>query len=502
MRYAPTVADAMALVSENYIEPVERRTLYQNAMTGMLNRLDKYSSYMPPVDYEELREELDQKFAGVGIEVGIDPDTRRLMVLSPIVDSPAHQAGLQAGDLIMEIDGTDTEGMQLKDSVERMRGKPGTGVALIVQPFETTERRNVTVIRQPVRIGSVLGDSRNRDGEWHFRLDDNPSIAYLRIVNFGDATAEELAESLEPLLDSTDGAIIDVRGNPGGLLDAAVNVCDLFLGACPVVSVRRRGGFNEPNRIADARDAVVVETYESTSTVVVPKDYPVAVLIDRYSASASEIVAACLQDYHRAVIVGQRSWGKGTVQNVFDLEGGRSAMKLTTATYWRPSGTNIHRFSTDKEDDTWGVRPDQGYEVVYTDEEIATRFADRRARDFVKEVRQGRVDRDKVSPPFDDTSPEKVPDDESPDGESPDDEEPATDAAPDDHRPGPDSIQPADDEPMDREPADDDGAAAIGGDAADELTEATSDEPLVDRQLERAVEYIKSQRVEPIRKAA
>ena len=388
-RYAPTIADAIGCVADYYIEPVERRSLYEGAMKGIVGGLDEHSGYVGPDHYKELQEELDQEFGGVGIQVGLDPNTNRLMVLSPIVDSPGFMSGLRAGDLILDIDDTSTEGMDLNASVTHMRGRPGTKVHLIIQPFGTTEQRDVFVERAIIQISSVLGDTRNPDGTWNFVLEDHPDIAYLRVVNFGEATGKELNATLKPLLGNVSGLILDLRGNPGGLLSAAVEVCDLFVDEGSIVSIRRRAGFGRPReKTASARDAVITEVYEATGgNTTVPTDLPIVVLIDKYSASASEIVAACLQDHGRAQIVGQRSWGKGTVQNVFELEGGRSALKLTTATYWRPSGTNIHRFSTDTDEDVWGVRPDDGYEIVLSDEEIIRRFRIRRERDFISEVR-------------------------------------------------------------------------------------------------------------------
>lgn len=463
-RYAPTIANAIGCVADYYIEPVPRRSLYEGAMKGIVDNLDEYSGYIGPDHYKELLENLDQEFGGVGIEVGLDPDAKRLMVLSPIVDSPGFMAGLRAGDLILEIDGTSTDGMDLNGSVKLMRGQPGTKVHLVIQPFGTVEQRNVFVERAVIQISSVLGDTRNPDGTWNFVLEDHPDIGYLRVVNFGEATSTELAATLKPLLGNVSGLILDLRANPGGLLSAAVDVCDLFIDEGAIVSVRRRAGFARPGeKPASARDAVVSDIYEAASgNVIVPTDLPIAVLIDNYSASASEIVAACLQDYDRAQIVGQRSWGKGTVQNVFELEGGRSALKLTTATYWRPSGTNIHRFSTDTDEDTWGVRPGDGYEIVLSEEEIIRRFRARRERDFISEVRPAA---------------EKLRDADKPDAADPDVEDP-------------DVETPAVETP--------DEQVTING-----LDDTTDDEHSFDDvQLERAVEYIKSQAAARAREAA
>jgi carboxyl-terminal processing protease len=191
-----------------------------------------------------------------------------------------------------------------------------------------------------------LGDTRGVDGRWNFIVSDEPRIAYARIIKFGDKTAAELALLLAQLSQESqplDALILDVRDDAGGALDAAVQIADLFLRAGQTI-VTTRG-----------RDETVRERYMSTGAG--DDKLPLAILIDRNSASASEILAACLQDHGRAVVVGERSWGKGTVQRLMRLESGRSLLKLTSATYWRPSGKNIHRSPEDKVDDEWGVTP-------------------------------------------------------------------------------------------------------------------------------------------------
>jgi carboxyl-terminal processing protease len=170
---------------------------------------------------------------------------------------------------------------------------------------------------------------------------------------------------------------MDLRGNAGGLLESAVETCDLFIPEGRIVSIRGRGG-------------AVRRTREATPAMLVPHHMPIAVLVNRYSASASEIVAACLQDHDRAVIVGERTWGKGTVQNVIELEGGRSALKLTTASYWRPSGRNIHRGEGEGEEAPWGVRPNDGYLVRFDDKEMENVLLDRRRRDLYDDAPEDR----------------------------------------------------------------------------------------------------------------
>jgi len=229
------------------------------------------------------------------------------------------------------------------------------------EPFE------VDVTRAIIPIESVLGDRRGEDGIWDFSLEEDPRITYVYMTAFGEHTADELTETLKDR--KVEALILDLRDNAGGLLPAAVDTCDLFVDDGVIVSTRERGG---TMRRPPAK---------ATSKTIIDRDVPMVVLTNGFSASASEILAACLQDHGRAKIIGQRTWGKGTVQNVIEVEGGRAALKLTTANYWRPSGKNIHRGKDARDEDDWGVRPDEGFEVVLTDEEADQVRKQRQKRD-------------------------------------------------------------------------------------------------------------------------
>jgi carboxyl-terminal processing protease len=371
-RYAGTLAEAMNLVTNEYVEEVEPRKLFKGAMEGIVGQLDRYSGYTSAEDFAQLQEDLQGEFGGIGIMVRIDPESTRLMVLSPLVGAPAHKAGLKAGDTILEISGKDTKGMTFQDSVGLMRGKKGTSVKLKVQHAGEEQPFEVTLVRDTIPIESVLGDSRRPDGAWNFRLSDKPQVGYIRIAQFDEHTTRDTENALRQLLDGGDleGLILDLRGNAGGLLDAAVEICDMFLDSGVIVTTRGRSG-----DIRSQQDA--------EPGVLVPPKLPVAILVNQDSASASEIVAACLQDHKRAKIVGQRTWGKGTVQHVIDLEGGRrGALRLTVATYWRPSQKNIHKLRDAKEEDDWGVRPDEGLDVSITVEQLENLFKVRQQRDL------------------------------------------------------------------------------------------------------------------------
>jgi carboxyl-terminal processing protease len=363
-QYATTVSDAMEIISHNYLEHVSQRELYENAMTGMTSGLDPYSGYIPPEDFGYFKEELDQEFGGIGILVEFDRDTNRPTVVSPLVDTPAAQAGVRAGDTILAIDGQDTSSMTFRDTLELIRGKPGEIVALTVLHVGDQEPEVLEIERAIIPVESVLGDRRLPDGSWDFHLESEPRIVYVRLVTFGENSVEELRSALQKT--SGDAILLDLRDNAGGLLTAAVEICDQLITDGTIVTIR-------------GRDGEIRDHYMATPQTTVAPGVPIAVLVNNFSASASEIVAACLQDHGRAAIVGARTWGKGTVQNVIELEGGKAALKLTTASYWRPSGENIHRLREDGDDDQWGVQPSQQLRVPLTEEEAdAVRQARRR----------------------------------------------------------------------------------------------------------------------------
>ncbi len=347
-RYLAVLADAMGLIEDNYLEPVEERTLFEGAMEGMVASLnDQYSSFIPPQSFTEFQASLDQEFGGVGIIVEPHPESKYLTVISPLVNTPAYEGGVRAGDVILTIDGKTTRDLAIGDAVSLMRGPPGSMVRLSIQRMGLQAPLQIELERRIIPIESVLGDVRRPDGVWNYFLESQPRIGYIRLVTFGDHTVREMETALKQYEQHPiDALILDMRGNAGGYLNAAIDVSNMFIEQGRIVSTRGRDG--EVRVAYDARP----------SKRRFPLNTPMAVLVNSDSASASEIVAACLQDHHRASIVGERSWGKGTVQNVIELEGGKSALKLTTASYWRPSGKNIHRTQDAPEDGDWGVNPD------------------------------------------------------------------------------------------------------------------------------------------------
>ena len=372
-RFSPMIDRAMQLVDQYYVEDVSQRELFENAMQGLVSGLDPYSSYFVPESFRQVEENLDQQFGGIGIKVELDEDLKRLKVLSPLVGTPAYENGIRAGDLILEIDDISTEGMTLNEAVQLMRGKPGDPVQLKIRHLGESQPIDLSVMRKKIHIDSVLGDTRKADGSWVYRVEEDPRIAYIRLITFGQESTKELQEALQADVQTApyQALILDLRDNAGGLLARAVEICDLFIDSGRIVSTR-------------ARNNVVLSTFKAKEKMEISEDVPMVILTNRFSASASEIVAACLQDHQRAVVVGERTWGKGTVQNIFEFESGKSALKLTTASYWRPNGTNIHRRKDSTEDSDWGVRPSPGFEVKFTDEEFKRVQEIRRKRDIVQ----------------------------------------------------------------------------------------------------------------------
>ncbi len=366
-RYGRILGNAMQRVERKYLHKVEAEELFKGAMEGMIARLgDPYSAYLEPEEAGQLNETLDQNFVGVGLHVLVDPQSKHLLVAFPLPGSPAARKGLRAGDRIVRIDQRSTEGMTLKEAVRLLRGKPGDSVTLTIQREGLEKPLVVEIVRELIHTPSIEGDRRGADGTWDFFLEGHERIGYVRITSFGRDTRDELLQALNWLaVRNMRGLILDLRDNPGGLLQAARDVCDLFISEGVIVTTRGRNG-------------QVLREYRASGKAVWT-DFPMVVLVNRHSASASEIVAACLQDHGRAVIVGQRTLGKGTVQEVMDLEAGLGALRLTTASYWRPSEVEIHRHQDAPETESWGVQPDEGY-VVAVDKELAARLDRQRMR--------------------------------------------------------------------------------------------------------------------------
>ncbi len=367
--------DTFEQVERNYVKDIDRRKLMEAALRGMLKELDPYSSYIPPEELTRFNDRVQQEFGGIGIQVQPEPRTRRILVISPLPNTPAYTAGVRAGDIVMEVEGEDTEDMPLSRAVELMKGPAGETVKLKVRHMGESDDVSLDIERAVIQVSSVLGDKYGKDGQWDFMLDGDDHIGYIRLTQFGRKSGEELATTLEDLKKKgMKGLVLDLRFNPGGLLSQAVQISDMFIESGTIVSTEGK------NSRARTWSATKSGTYSG---------FPMVILVNRFSASASEIVSACLQDHKRAFVVGERSWGKGSVQNIIELESGASALKLTTAGYKRPSGKNIHRFPDAKETDEWGVMPDEV--ARFSRKELEDYDQYRRDRDILREGDESKI---------------------------------------------------------------------------------------------------------------
>lgn len=306
--------EALERIRISYVEEVDDKTLLENAIRGMLSGLDPHSAYVVESEYDALQETTTGEFGGLGIEVGRQDGY--IKVISPIDDTPADRAGIQAGDLIIQINDTPTRQIMPEEAANLMRGEPGTSVTVTIAR-EGVEPFDLTVTREVIAINSV----RSRMLE--------PGYAYLRISQFRANTAQDLESEYEKLsAENQDlkGLVLDLRNNPGGVLQASVGVVDTFISDGRIVSTKGRLEGNNMEFMATNR--------------TIAKDIPIVVLINNGSASASEIVAGALQDHNRAIIMGTRSFGKGSVQSVVPLAEQR-AIKLTTSLYFTPNGRSI-----------------------------------------------------------------------------------------------------------------------------------------------------------------
>lgn len=364
-----TFVDTFEQVERNYVKDVDRRELMEAAIQGMISKLDPYSSYISPEELTQFSEAVEQEFGGIGIQVQIDQDLKRPTVMTPLPGTPAYKAGVKAGDIIMEIEGKSTEGFRIEQVVKLLKGKPGEAVTIGVSHSGTDKVEQLKIVRDVIHVATVMGDKYKDDETWDYLIDPEKKIGYIRLTHFSRRSAEELTAALDELVkQGMKGLILDLRFNPGGLLSQATEISDMFIETGKIVSTKGR---NTPERSWEAKKE---GTYSG---------FPMVVLVNHFSASASEIVSACLQDHKRAVVVGERTWGKGSVQNVIELESGSSALKLTTASYHRPSGKNIHRFPNAPESEEWGVSPDKDQEVKLDMEEIRKYLEYRRLRDVL-----------------------------------------------------------------------------------------------------------------------
>lgn len=309
-------------VETNYVEDVKNKDLIHGAIKGMLETLDPHSNFLPPEVFKDVKVDTSGKFGGLGIEIGMRGDV--LTVISPIEDTPAWKAGLKPGDRVTKINGESTKGMTIVEAVAKMRGKKGSEVKLTIYRPGSGQFKDFTLAREIIKLQSVKNEI------------IEPGFGYVRLASFNENAAQDVRSAVERLLKSgaLRGLVLDLRMNPGGLLEQAVDVSSLFVDEGVIVSTIGRN--KDQKEVKYARKGKAF------------KDFPMAVLVNSSSASAAEIVAGALQDHHRAIVMGQPTFGKGSVQTVVDL-GNDMGLKLTIARYYTPSGRSIQEK---------GVKPD------------------------------------------------------------------------------------------------------------------------------------------------
>ncbi len=378
--FARYVLEGYEKIDRLALDDVPDQELFEGAMAGMVDVLhrrgDHYSHFSPRQDTKRFREEHSQEIAGIGVRLGFQGESEGLTIMGPpLPGRPADRAGILQGDRILVIDQVATDQFtrgDMRKILDLMRGRPGESIELTLLRKGETEPRRVSLAREKMMLDTVRGDRLLADHSWDYLLEADRRIALVRVSSFGTKTVGELKQQLPRLVEAeAEAMILDLRGNPGGSLEAAVETCELFLPAGKlVVETRYRYGVSRKLSFSGADGPYL--------------DLPLVVLIDRLSASASEIVAGCLQDHGRAMVVGERSFGKGTVQEVLPMQAGESLLKLTRASFWRPSGKNIHRSSAHRKqaDGGWGVTPDAGGVVKMEEEAYVAWFRSRNDRDL------------------------------------------------------------------------------------------------------------------------
>ncbi|MEM9108690.1 MAG: S41 family peptidase [Planctomycetota bacterium] len=342
LRELSPLAEAREHIHSRYVGEIDDQVLIDAALRGMADALgDENTQYLSAEELSFFNEHVGGHFTGIGAEIDIHEE--RLRIVAPLDNSPAWNSGVMPGDIVLEIDGNDTLGIDIYEAMRQLKGKAGTDVTVKVR-HRTGEIVDITITRDTIQVASVRGFRRKPGNGFDYMIDPDQEIAYLRLTQFGETSLKEVEQTLSTLKSQGMSALIlDLRNNGGGLLDGAAGISDLFLtGGKTIVSTQGKGP--------------ATETITSTSETLLP-DLPLVVLINENSASASEIVAGAMLDNERALLVGSRSFGKGSVQQLLPLADGTSAIKLTTAYWYLPSGKMIHR-KPDAE--RWGVDPSPG----------------------------------------------------------------------------------------------------------------------------------------------
>ena len=356
----PQLLDEMLRQIElNYIQEVDRGELMETALRAMVGKLDT-QGLLRPDDMEflntnelaEINVQVEQKIAGIGVVLKVEGGNV-VVGQAPLPGSPALMGGVLAGDRIVAIDGNELPRNNLKRAVDLLRGPVGTPITLGVNRAGSDELLEIELVRNTIRLATLKGEHRKADNTWEFMLDDEKKIGCVHLTYVGKQSAEEMQDALDGLkARGLKALVLDLRNNPGGVLDGAVAIADLFVESGRIVTVKGRAG----------------ETIHNAKLAGTFSGFPMAVLVNSNTASAAEIVAACLQDHQRAVVVGERTFGQGIVRSLVQLKSGLGALKLPVAAYYRPSGRNVNRYPASKDSDDWGVTPDEGCAVTPGDD--------------------------------------------------------------------------------------------------------------------------------------
>lgn len=342
--FARKLIDIHRQISSNYVDKPDEGKLEQGAIEGMLNQLDPYTNYVPPANQEQFDNMLDGSFRGVGIQLD-SSDKGEIKVISPIDGSPAAKAGIEPGDIITKVNGEDVTKQKLSDVMKKVKGPRDTTVTLTVRHVDG-QVADLTMKRDDIVMPTVKGMHRlvsakpSDEDQWDFWVNDSPKIAYVRITQFTSETSGSLKKAMDKLMAGhMQGLILDLRFNPGGRLEQAKDIVNLFVKEGVIVKVKGR---NRPEEV----------TYAKKDSAL--RDFPMVVMVNEQSASAAEIVSGSLKDNKRALVIGTRSFGKGSVQELIPMEDNGGELKLTVAYYYLPSGRLVHR---KKDASDWGVEP-------------------------------------------------------------------------------------------------------------------------------------------------
>ena len=377
-------AEVIQRIDKGFIRTVDSEQLFQAAMEGVFRKLDDRSEFIEPSKFKNYERDFKKEFAGIGVELDTEPSSGDIIVVAPVYGGPAWRAGIRSGDRIISVENIKTSGRTLSEVVSQFRGVVGSKVDLCIKKQGVSQNglsavQDVTISRQNITIESVRGDRRLLGGKWNWWLEGEPNILYLRISHFGNRTGLEIAQLIEKLVFNQvpKGLVIDLRGNSGGMLQAGIAVCDLFLEDGLIAAVAN-------DRLKDRSNRKQLQQEWAATPGQVLEGIPIAILVDEFTASVAEIVAACLQDHKRATIVGSRSFGNASVQTITTLSSGPGAIRLTTNEYQRPSGTSLNRLSTSRDSDAWGVRPDSNFAFSPTRKQLEDWITWRQDRDRVR----------------------------------------------------------------------------------------------------------------------